>query len=220
MNEASKTLKNWTEKEKQFLSGEGIDIGCGSDPILPDVQKFDVDDGDANHITAYVQKTFDFVFSSHCLEHMIDPFQALHEWWKLVKPGGALIFIVPDEDLYEQGNFPSRLNSDHKHTFTISKVQSWSPVSVNVLPLAQSLPNGKIERICLQDKGYNREKMTFGSKKRNIFVKLFFAPYRLFIRKYINIPWMNAIMKAYYPIDQLWEGDVLAQIECIIRKMK
>jgi len=218
MNEATKTLKNWTENEKQFLLGEGIDIGCGADPIKPDVEKFDLEEGDANHITKYVGKTFDYVFSSHCLEHMIDPYKALHEWWKLVKPGGVLIFIVPDEDLYEQGNFPSRLNSDHKYTFTISKVQSWSPVSVNVLNLAQSLPNGKIERLCLQDKGYNRKKMTFRSKKRNIFVKLLFAPYRLFIRKYISIPCINSIMKGYYPIDQTLEDNVLAQIECIVKK--
>ena len=221
MNEASKTFKIWTESERQFLSGEGIDIGCGSDPVLPNVKPFDIKDGDANHVTAFVDKTFDFVFSSHCLEHMINPYDALHEWWKLVKSGGYLIFIIPDEDLYEQVMFPSRFNNDHKHTFTISKVQSWSPVSVNVLDLAQSLPNGKIERLCLQDRGYNRKKMTFNTKKRTIFIKIFFSPYRFFV-KFTNIHfhWLDLIMKAYYPIDQTLEEDVFAQIECVVKKIK
>jgi SAM-dependent methyltransferase len=215
MNEASKTLKNWTEKEKQFLSGEGIDIGCGPDPIKPDVKTFDIEDGDANHITKFVNQTFDFVFSSHCLEHMMNPHDALHEWWKLVKPDGYLIFLVPDEDLYEQGIFPSRFNGDHKHTFTISKAQSWSPVSVNVLDLAQSLPNGEIERLCLQDKGYDRRKMTCGMKKRSLWAKLFFRTYQILN---IRIAWIDTIKKGYYPIDQTLQEDVFAQIECVVRK--
>ncbi|MCL2682701.1 MAG: class I SAM-dependent methyltransferase [Bacteroidales bacterium] len=217
MNEASKTLKAWTEKEKQFLLGDGIDIGCGSDPITPNVKTFDMVDGDANHITKFVNQTFDFVFSSHCLEHMINPYYALLEWWKLVKPGGVIIFIVPDEDLYEQGIFPSRFNSDHKHTFTISKAQSWSPVSVNVLDLAQSLPNGKIEHLCLQDKNYDRRKMTCGMKKRSLFSKLFFRTYQA---TKIRISCLDLIMKEYYPIAQTLQENAFAQIECIVKKTK
>jgi len=37
---------------------------------------------------------------------------ALREWFQLVKPGDHLIVIVPDEDLYKQGYFPSRFNAD------------------------------------------------------------------------------------------------------------
>jgi hypothetical protein len=53
----------------------------------------------------------------------------------VVKPGGYLVVTVPDEDLYEQGLWPSTFNPDHKHTFTIYKTSSWSPVSINVLAL-------------------------------------------------------------------------------------
>ena len=215
MNETSKTLKIWTEKEKQLLVGKGIDIGCGKDPVIPNVKCFDIENGDANFITKFVDETFDFVFSSHCLEHMINPYEALYEWWKLVKPGGHLIFIVPDEDLYEQGIFPSKFNGDHKHTFTISKSQSWSPVSVNVLDLAQSLPNGKIERLSLQDRGYDRRKMVCGIKKRTLLAKLFFRTYQAIN---IRFSWLDSIMKEYYPIDQTMQEDVFAQIECIIKK--
>jgi hypothetical protein len=43
--------------------------------------------------------------------------------------------LIPDEDLYEQGIWPSQFNADHKHTFTIYKSKSWSPVSINVLDM-------------------------------------------------------------------------------------
>src|SRR5271163_813277 len=122
--------------ELSVIKGSGIDIGCGPDPITPEVRKFDKADGDANRISDFVREQFDFVFSSHCLEHMDDPRKAVIEWWKLVKPGGHLYFLVPDEDLYEQGVFPSRFNAGHTATFTISKARSWSPASVNVLELA------------------------------------------------------------------------------------
>jgi hypothetical protein len=46
---------------------------------------------------------------------------------------------VPDEDLYEQGTFPSTFNTDHKHTFTIHKRTSWSSRSINVLALLTSI---------------------------------------------------------------------------------
>jgi len=124
MNETSKTKKIWGPLEASILTGSGIDIGCGSDPVTPDVRKFDRAEGDANHITRFVHEQFDFVYSSHCLEHMDDPAGALHEWWHLVRSRGHLIFIVPDEDLYEQGVFPSRFNPEHRATFTISKPRS------------------------------------------------------------------------------------------------
>src|SRR6185312_3014562 len=52
-----------------------------------------------------------------------------------IKRGGHLVISVPDEDLYEQGVWPSTFNTDHKITFTLSKKTSWSPVSVNVFSL-------------------------------------------------------------------------------------
>ena len=64
-----------------------------------------------------------------------DPVEALGNWIRVVKPGGHLVVSVPDEDLYEQGVWPSTFNTDHKMTFTMCKAKSWSPVSVNVFAL-------------------------------------------------------------------------------------
>lgn len=132
-----------------YLVGSGIDIGCGPDKLqspyasyLDDADRllkfecrgWDVGDGDAQKMAGIADESFDFVYSSHCLEHMVDPSEALRNWWRILKPGGFLVVVVPDEDLYEQGCWPSRGNGDHKTTWTVYKDpgKSWSPVSRNL----------------------------------------------------------------------------------------
>lgn len=220
MNETSKTRRHFGPLETTVLTGHGIDIGCGPDPITPTVRRFDMEHGDANVITRHVHEQFDFVYSSHCLEHMHHAASALHEWWQLVRPGGHLFFIVPDEDLYEQGVFPSRFNADHKATFTISKVNSWSPVSVNVLDLARSLPQGEMVRLVLRDTGYDRSLLHHGPNRPPI------LPLHAFIRAYNwscrhglrRRRWLDRFRARYFALDQTSGPDVLAQIECIVRK--
>jgi SAM-dependent methyltransferase len=177
MNEASKTWKILTEEERSWFAGSVLDIGCGRDKIVPHAKGFDLHDGDANLIDECVSERFDMVFSSHCLEHMDHPVDAIQRWWRLVADGGRMIVIVPDEDLYEQGVYPSRFNDDHKATFTLSKRRSWSPRSYNMLDLVNQLPEAKILRCELQDEGYDRRGMTFGIHrvgKVDSPIKLFF----------------------------------------------
>jgi len=220
MNETSKTKKIWSSLETSIITGTGIDIGCGPDPITADVRKFDIKDGDANRITEFVHKQFDFVYSSHCLEHMWEPRNTLLEWWKLVRPSGYLIFIVPDEDLYEQGMFPSRFNPDHKATFTISKAKSWSPVSINVLDLARAMPNAEIVSLVLQDHNYDRSLLRHGdnnSHRRTL--NFIFRIYRgLRRRGFFRISMLETVESKYSTVDQTLRPDVLAQIQCILRK--
>jgi hypothetical protein len=71
---------------------------------------------------------------------------------------------VPDEDLYEQGIWPSAYNREHNYTFTIYKSSSWSPVSVNILDLLSSLPDAEIIKIELQDDGYDYSPEVLASK--------------------------------------------------------
>lgn len=170
---------------------------------------------------SFVREQFDFVYSSHCLEHMRDPRRTLLGWWQLVRPGGHLFFIVPDEDLYEQGVFPSRFNPDHKATFTISKARSWSPVSINVLDLARSLPGGEIVRLVLQDQGYDRsllrhQRTTTTSRILRFHLRVYNGLRR---RGFPCISIIDNWQSRFAPIDQTMLPDVLAQIQCIIRKV-
>ncbi len=221
MNETSKAKQYWGPIEHAATQGRGIDIGCGPDPVSPDARRFDIEDGDANCVSKYVMEKFDFVYSSHCLEHMHDPKITILDWWKLVKPGGYLFIYVPDEDLYEQGVFPSRFNTDHKATFTVSKAHSWSPVSHNVLDLAQSLPGGEIVSLQLQDRRYDRRLMTFGITKPGYFVRILARAYR-YLTKLVGekrLIGIRLMLTIFYPIDQTTEPTLAqTQIQLIVRK--
>ena len=46
MNEMVKTKAIWGPIELQILTGRGIDIGYGGDPVMPDAKGFDLQDGD------------------------------------------------------------------------------------------------------------------------------------------------------------------------------
>lgn len=222
MNETSKSKPYWGAMEKAATAGRGIDIGCGSDPVTPEARPFDKEHGDANVASQYVKEQFDFVYSSHCLEHMHDPRMTILDWWRLVKPGGYLFILVPDEDLYEQGVFPSRFNEDHKATFTISKANSWSAKSINVLELGQSLPAGQIVSLQLQDAGYDRSLMNFGRTPPNLLSRAV-AKARKVLGKILGESSMAGIRRfitTYYPADQTTDShDAQAQIQLIVKKL-
>lgn len=143
----------------RYFVGDGIDIGGKPDPLsqyidtfpaMRSVRIWDIEDGDAQFLEGVPDNSYDFLVSSHSLEHMVDVYKALDNWLRIVKTDGFLIITVPDEDLYELGNWPSKFNPDHKWTFTIHKNNSWSPKSINILDILIKLSSQiKVERITL-----------------------------------------------------------------------
>lgn len=87
-----------------YCQGKGLDIGYGGDPVLPNVQGWDYEHGDAYQLRGLDDASFDFVCSAHLLEHLPDCELALRNWWRVLKPGGHLILYVPHRDLYEKKN--------------------------------------------------------------------------------------------------------------------
>lgn len=169
MHETSKSIFGKLRDARyatRYLVGQGIDIGAGRDPLgqyheffplMSGCRAWDMPDGDAQYMASVPDAHVNFVHSAHCLEHMVDPAVALHHWLRILKPGGHLVCIVPDEDLYEQGVFPSTFNSDHKWTFTMGKAASWSPVSVNLLDLLGSVrAQAQLLKLELLDATYRR----------------------------------------------------------------
>jgi hypothetical protein len=79
MQEAEKTNKiRGPEFIETYFSGRVIDIGSGSSLVVPDAEPFDVPQDDANRIDEVRPvASYDCVHSSHSLEHMIDPVDAL-----------------------------------------------------------------------------------------------------------------------------------------------
>jgi SAM-dependent methyltransferase len=169
VNELSKSIPR-RQRDPAFLAhyfvGIGLDVGCGQDhlalygeqfPLLQKVAPYDVIYGhqDAQTLPEVSDETFDFVHASHVLEHVPDPAAALATWLRVVKPGGYVVVLIPDEDLYEQGLWPSQKNPDHKRTFTPWKASSWSPVSVNVVDLVRGLAEAELLKLELLTSSFN-----------------------------------------------------------------
>lgn len=229
MDETSKTNKIRGEEFRRFyFSGHVIDIGCGPDIVVPHAVPFDLAQGDAQRILDYFQpESFDCVHSAHCLEHMRDIQSALEQWWALVRPGGYLIIVVPDEDLYEQGTWPSLFNPDHKATFNLGKSKSWSSVTYDLEALVRALHGCEIIEACIQDHAYDRRLMkkkitklgrclfNWAQRRRHAFgliVRSGLPIYRIGLA-------LDRLEKTLgIPVDQT-SGPALAQIQVIARKL-
>jgi SAM-dependent methyltransferase len=112
----------------RFFVGHGLDIGGDQDPLvcaseffpkLTGVDTWGESDGDAQTLLGLENRSYDFVFSSHCLEHLYDPFIGFKRWSEVPKIGGHLIVEVPLWELYEKEQWPSKYNADHKTAFTM-----------------------------------------------------------------------------------------------------
>ena len=167
MRELSKSIPR-RQRDPNFITkyfvGSGVDIGGLHDPLslyvelfplITNVRIWDREDGDAQLLSGIEANSVDFIVSSHCLEHLLDPYEGLKNWVRVLKPGGHLIITIPDEDLYEQGQWPSDKNLDHKHTFTVNKQSSWSPKSINLFHLLAAISeNADVRKIEVLDASY------------------------------------------------------------------
>jgi ADP-heptose:LPS heptosyltransferase/predicted SAM-dependent methyltransferase len=114
-----------------YTRGRGLDLGCGTAKAFPhfigvDNCKDNVLFGhhivpnlrieDCAELSMFNDGSMDFVFSSHLLEHIENTWAALHEWWRVVKPGGYLVLYLPHKNFYPNIGEPGA-NPDHKHDF-------------------------------------------------------------------------------------------------------
>lgn len=119
-----------------YCNGRGIDIGYGGDLLTENCRGWDFEHGDAQYLHGIKDSEFDFVYSSHVLEDMVEPKIALKNWWRVLKNGGYLILYVPHRDLYEKRKtLPSRWNKNHKHMFLLDIDEK--PDTIGIVPLIQ-----------------------------------------------------------------------------------
>lgn len=153
--ETSKAKKRRTEEGffEKYCQGSGLDIGYGGDLLCPNCRGWDIEDGDAQTLEGLPDGHFDFVYSSHCLEHVNDAADAISNWWRVLKPGGYLLLYISERDLYERKKtLPSRWNTSHKRFFLLDKEEL--PDTVGILTLIEkTLENYKIIKsdLCKQN---------------------------------------------------------------------
>ncbi|MCL1920674.1 MAG: class I SAM-dependent methyltransferase [Kiritimatiellaeota bacterium] len=53
---------------------------------------------EAADLTFIGDETYDFVISSHCIEHLANPLRGLSEWTRVLKTNGMILLIVPHKN--------------------------------------------------------------------------------------------------------------------------
>lgn len=117
----------WLQPHCQGLTA---DLGCGHDKVHPSVLGIDrlpagevgkhgcmsgtesradvsADVGDLYFIS---DGTFDSAVSRHCFEHLKDPVATLREWLRILRPGGLLSLVLPDDTHHDF----LKMDTDHK----------------------------------------------------------------------------------------------------------
>jgi predicted SAM-dependent methyltransferase len=101
---------------QQVCQGKGYDIGCmkpewaypGSIPI-------DLAFDDPYHALNLPYDNVDYIFSSHCLEHIINWVEVLDYWCECIKNNGVIFLYLPD---YTQEYWRPWNNKKHLNMFT------------------------------------------------------------------------------------------------------
>jgi predicted SAM-dependent methyltransferase len=108
---------------KHICKGEGYDIGCNREEWkLPGARGIDLCFNDGYHATNLPDKEVDFIFSSHCLEHLDNWVQVLEYWKTKLKSGGVLFLYLPH---YDQEYWRPWHNTKHKSIFLPSFLRDY-----------------------------------------------------------------------------------------------
>jgi SAM-dependent methyltransferase len=128
----------------KYMSGNGLDVGyagyiSGVEPILPNSIGVDLNYTGYDGLTLpFADNSQDYIYSSHCLEHISDYKTVIQDWYRVVKTGGYIVTVVPHQYLYEKKlALPSNWNGDHKRFYTPASLlqefeQSLEPNSYRV----------------------------------------------------------------------------------------
>lgn len=108
---------------KHICKGYGYDIGCAKQEwALPGATPIDLIFDDPWHANNLPDDPVDFIFSSHCLEHVTDWVRTLDYWLENLKPEGNLFLYLPD---FSQEYWRPWNNTKHQHVFTPDIIRAY-----------------------------------------------------------------------------------------------
>jgi predicted SAM-dependent methyltransferase len=101
---------------KHVCSGDGYDIGCmKKEWSFPGSTPIDLSFDDGYHALNLPSKNVDYIFSSHCLEHIDDWVDTMDYWYDTLSYGGTLFLYLPD---YTQEYWRPWNNKKHRNMFS------------------------------------------------------------------------------------------------------
>ena len=107
---------------KHVCIGTGVDIGCnreewkypGADAVDPAINNYDA--------LNFPQTNLDYIFSSHCLEHLSNWVDVLDYWTSKLKINGVLFLYLPD---YSQVYWRPWNNRKHLNIFSPTIIEDY-----------------------------------------------------------------------------------------------
>lgn len=125
--------EEWLNGHLESLEGKkGLNLGCGHKGTLYDA--FGIDNAKAGERGAGGRKyeeadpdttadasslpiqndSIDYIMAPHLLEHLVDPYKALNEWKRVLRPAGTLLLTMPNHEY-----LPTMLiDYTHLHAYT------------------------------------------------------------------------------------------------------
>ena len=109
---------------KYYCRGVGYDIGCKKKEwAFPGAVAIDIEFNDSYHaMNLPLDDQVDYIFSSHCLEHLDRWVDVLDYWYLQLKLGGILFLYLPhfDQEYWRPWN-----NRSHRHVLTPDVIVNW-----------------------------------------------------------------------------------------------
>lgn len=150
-----------TSKHKEdvlpYLHGNGVDIGCGNDPVRPDCVAIDIPQANYEcyngqgesgaNFRAFAEDlpfkdhVLDWVYSSHLLEDFpLDEWPGLlREWTRVLKPGGTMVILVPEATRWAKALVDGQPPNDaHQHEPELGELSALAP-QVGLTPVSESI---------------------------------------------------------------------------------
>ncbi len=109
---------------KYYCSGVGYDVGCmKKEWAFPNSIPIDISFNDGYHaLNLPLHEKVDYIFSSHCLEHILNWVDVLDYWYDNLKTGGVLFLYLPH---YNQEYWRPWNNRKHVNIFTSEIIKDW-----------------------------------------------------------------------------------------------
>lgn len=102
---------------KHFCKGKGYDIGyCKEEWKFPGATGIDKQIDSQYDANILPNEFVDYIYSSHCLEHVDNWIETLEYWIEKLKDGGILFLYLPD---FSQKYWRPWNNRKHKHCLTV-----------------------------------------------------------------------------------------------------
>ncbi|NCI49572.1 class I SAM-dependent methyltransferase [Sediminibacterium roseum] len=150
-SETSK-VRNWV---LPYCEGHGCDVGFGGDKIkktdcegidFPQpytktgTDKVDIGVDVINNEIPVADNTYDYVYTSHLIEDFVDTKDALRKFIRILKNGGNLILVFPDQPKYKAmcdaagiPMNPYHIHADMGYDFMMKKINELEGISYDIL---------------------------------------------------------------------------------------